>query len=132
MTTTTEEHYIKVAEHFGLSHRESAMTRRSFLRGLVATGALVAAPSGLFLPREPKIYQVAGVVSPTLTHIRFPDGREVTIRDFKEDDKYDTIVIPEAGARGQPTLPQVLRHGTALGTSMLAMYGMMLGLKLPE
>ena len=90
MTVETTEHYIKVAEKFGLSHKEPELTRRSFLRGLVATGALVAMPpSGLFMPREPKIHQVGGVVDP-FPHLRDENGNPIHIRDFKESDKFDT------------------------------------------
>ena len=92
------EHLIKLAERFGLPHKESDVTRRSFLKGLLATGVIVAAPSGLLLPREPKIHQVGGVVSSEfvggVAKVRLPNGLEITINDFKESDKWDTVYIP--------------------------------------
>jgi hypothetical protein len=92
------DHLIRLAERFGLSHKESSISRRAFLKGMVATGALFATPSGLLMPREPKIYRVSGVVAPEFVdgraHVRLPDGREITIRDFREEDKWDTVVFP--------------------------------------
>jgi hypothetical protein len=88
------EHAIKLAEHFGLSRKEPEMSRRSFLKGLVATGAIVAAPGGLWMPREPKIFQVGGVVS-EFPHLRDENGNPIHIRDFRESDKFDTFQIPK-------------------------------------
>jgi hypothetical protein len=121
-----DEHYIKVAERFGLSHKEPETTRRDFLRGLLATGALVAAPSGLFVPVEPKIHQVAGVVAvPEFVngsaHIRFPDGREISLRDFEEKDKFDTVHIRESLNPHAPW-SQVPSGVPAAGLVMLATY----------
>lgn len=118
----TQEHYIKVAEGFGLSHKEPAMTRRSFLRGLVATGALVAAPSGLWVPQEPKIHQVAGGIGPEHVFPNLIDSRTglpIHLRDFKEDDKYDTVVIPASYGGGMTY---------NLGTPLVSYFSTIVGL----
>lgn len=101
------EYSIKLAEKAGLSHRATTMERRTFLRGLLASGALVMAPSGLFVPREPKVHQVPAklVVSAQEFGLSpivgqpglFRDnatGQTINIRDFRDEDRYDAMVFP--------------------------------------
>ena len=83
------------------------LTRRNMLKGLLGGAALAATPAGLLLrdPEEPVVRRYWAVGA----HIRstglepiegqpglFRDrstGQVINIRDFKETDKYDTIVV---------------------------------------
>lgn len=99
----------RLAERFGFS-AESAqpedaeavqIDRRKFLKSLAAAGLVVAAPSGLFVPAERRIFQVPGVGIPILRPVHghqglykiTPSGEIFNIRDFRESDRYDSVVF---------------------------------------
>lgn len=68
------EDSIHLAERLGLSHRAPVLERRTFLKGMLGLGALVATPAGLFIP-EPKIFQVpAAPLGIPITLITLPNG----------------------------------------------------------
>jgi len=101
------EYRVRLAEKLGFSRKEDGVSRRAFLRGALAVGALVLLPDGQLILPESKVHQVPGkhvarwrVSIPYLVPIEgqvglfqmTPTGEIVNIRDFIESDSYDSVV----------------------------------------
>jgi hypothetical protein len=113
-------------------------TRRDFLKllGLGATGVTLSA-SGLYLPEQEPIrryWQVGAQLQKNAElppgHIRVGD-RIVSLRDFTESDKYNTVLIQDTGHAQDTTLtfekpPNPWNGGALVAAAfVLAQYGVL-------
>jgi hypothetical protein len=112
-------------------------TRRDFLKllGLGATGVTLSA-SGLYLPEQEPIrryWQVGAQLQKNAElppgHIRVGD-RIVSLRDFAESDKYNTVLIQDTGHAQDTTLtfekpPNPWDSAAPFAAVILAQYGVL-------